>query len=86
MVKLVGACPKGSISKLTEQLTHLALLNVWCGNLSDAQSLALASRIREKRVLASLHLQHSPSTRLLASSISRVFVDPFPKTGFKESN
>jgi hypothetical protein len=28
MVKLVAACPKVSISNLTEQLTHLALLNV----------------------------------------------------------
>jgi hypothetical protein len=75
MVKLVAACPKVSTSNLTEQLTNLALLNVWCGGLSDGQSLALASRIREKRDLVSLHLQNSPSTRLLASSISRVFTD-----------
>jgi hypothetical protein len=34
MVLLVAACPKVSISNLTEQLTHLALLNVWCRGLS----------------------------------------------------
>jgi hypothetical protein len=75
MVKLVAACPKVSISNLTEQITNLALLNVWCGGFSDAQSLALASGIREKRDLVSIHLQNSPSTRILASSISQVFAN-----------
>jgi hypothetical protein len=67
MVKLVAACPKVSISNFTEQLTYLALLNVWCGGLSGAQSLALASCIREKRDLVSLLLQLSPSTRSIQS-------------------
>jgi hypothetical protein len=46
VVKLVAAFPKVSIFMLTEKLTHLALLNVWFGGFSDAQSLALASSIR----------------------------------------
>jgi hypothetical protein len=35
MVKLVAACPKVRYFVLILQLTHLAMLNVWNGGLSE---------------------------------------------------
>jgi hypothetical protein len=75
MFKLVAACPKVRYFVLILQLTHLAMLNVWNGGLSEEGIESLASHIRERRDLVSLHLQISQSARLLVSYISRVFAD-----------
>jgi hypothetical protein len=43
MVKLVAACPKVRYFVLIPQFTHLAMLNVWNGGLSEEGIESLAS-------------------------------------------